>query len=242
MSASTTRPIIIAGAGVTGLVLAQHLKKLGIEFLIFERDESLTYRGVGWGLTLNWSLPALKDLLPEDLVRRLPEAYVDRAAVERGEVSRFPFFDLSTGVLKASTPDAPQSKRVRVTRQRFRGLLTTGIDVQWGKGVRDFVTGPDSVTVTFDDGTECVGCLLIGCDGGNSRVRKVLFPDSCANYRIPVGVLGMRVSFTAEQIAGMRALDKFFLQGTASKNDTFCYFARESLRSTLCSSSSTISC
>lgn len=122
--------MIIIGAGVSGLLLAQHLQKSSIPFQIFERDANLTTRGVGWGLTLHWSLPALRSLLPEDLVRRLPEAYVDRDAVQRGEPTRFPFFDLSTGELKAATPQAPESQRIRVARHRFRQLLATGIDVQ----------------------------------------------------------------------------------------------------------------
>jgi flavin-dependent dehydrogenase len=128
--ATTEKPVIIIGAGVSGLLLAQHLQKRGIPFRIFERDADLDTRGLGWGLTLHWSLPALKKLLPPALFDRLPESYVDRAAVENGEPSTFPFFDLSSGELRASTPNAPSSQRVRVTRDRLRGLLATDIDIQ----------------------------------------------------------------------------------------------------------------
>lgn len=72
---------------MSGLLLAQYLRKTRVSFRIFERDTDLTTRGVGWGLTLHWSLPALRTLLPQELVDRLPEAYVDRGAVERGEQS-----------------------------------------------------------------------------------------------------------------------------------------------------------
>jgi len=122
--------VLIIGAGVSGLLLSQYLQKSGIPFQIFERDTSLTTRGVGWGLTLHWSLSALRYLLPEELVQRLPEAYVDREAVARGEPTTFPFYDLSTGELKAATPPAPESQRIRVMRDRFRQLLATGIDIQ----------------------------------------------------------------------------------------------------------------
>jgi flavin-dependent dehydrogenase len=124
------KPILIVGAGVSGLLLAQYLRKTGVPFRIFERDADLTTRGLGWGLTLHWSLPALRSLLPQELVLRLPEAYVDRAAVEEGRASTFPFFDLSTGELKASTPKASESQRIRVTRERFRRLLATDLDIQ----------------------------------------------------------------------------------------------------------------
>jgi hypothetical protein len=126
----TMKPVLIAGAGVSGLLLAQYLRKTGVPFQIFERDGDLTTRGLGWGLTLHWSLPALQSLLPQDLFLRLPETYVDRAAVEQGQSSLFPFFDLSTGELKASTPPAKQSERIRVARDRLRRLLATGLDIQ----------------------------------------------------------------------------------------------------------------
>lgn len=128
----TPAPILIVGAGVSGLLLAQFLRREGVPFAIFDREEAdVKTRGVGWGLTLHWSLPQLRALLPGDLVRRLPEAYVDRAAaVDEGRCSAFPFYDLSTGELKSATPAAPESKRIRVSRERFRALLATGIDVQ----------------------------------------------------------------------------------------------------------------
>jgi len=96
--------VIIIGAGISGLLLAQEFRKSGVSFRIFERDHDLSTRGAGWGLTLQWSLPALRELLPEDLLARLRDAYVDRVGVEQGESSRFPFYDLSTGELKGVGP------------------------------------------------------------------------------------------------------------------------------------------
>jgi 2-polyprenyl-6-methoxyphenol hydroxylase-like FAD-dependent oxidoreductase len=130
-------PVIIIGAGISGLLLAQQLRKSNIPFEIFERDSDFLTRGLGWGLTLHWSLPALKELLPDELFAQLPSTYVDRVAVERGESSTFPFFDLSTGECKYSSPKAIESQRIRVTRERLRVLLATGINVK--------VRRPDSV-------------------------------------------------------------------------------------------------
>ncbi|KAI9158881.1 LOW QUALITY PROTEIN: putative FAD-dependent monooxygenase [Paramyrothecium foliicola] len=218
-------PVLIIGAGISGLLLAQHLRNNGVPFRIFERDTDLETRGVGWGLTLHWSLPALRSLLDPELVRRLPEAYVDRLAVAAGESSRFPFYDLSTGQLTAETPRASEADRIRVTRQRLRYLLATGIDIEWGKAFRDFEANDEtSVIATFDDGTSSTGCLLVACDGSNSRVRRVLFPEY-QSHVIPVKVLGLKVSYTPEQVEPIRKMDPFFLQGTASQNDSFVYIS-----------------
>ncbi|KAK4120283.1 FAD/NAD(P)-binding domain-containing protein [Parathielavia appendiculata] len=223
---TTQKPILIIGAGVSGLLLAQYLRKTGLApFRIFERDADLTTRGLGWGLTLHWSLPALQSLLPEDLVRRLPEAYVDRLAVEEGRPSTFPFYDLSTGELIAKTPAASESQRIRVTRDRLRRLFATGLDIQWAKAVNNVQTAPDgSVTASFDDGTSCEGSLVVACDGSSSRIRGMLFPDQ-QRYRIPVRLLGVKIDCTADEIEPLKQLDPYFLQGAASQNDSFMYFS-----------------
>ncbi|KAM7198381.1 putative FAD-dependent monooxygenase [Naviculisporaceae sp. PSN 640] len=146
--------VIIIGAGISGLLLAQYLRKNSIPFVIFERDTDFHTRGVGWGLTLHWSLPDFRALLPSDLVDRLPETYVDRDAVARGEVSTFPFYDLAT--------------------ERPRNLLAEGVEIQWGKSYKGYEISVDDardqvVTVNLDDGTSGSGSLLMGCDGGRSR-------------------------------------------------------------------------
>ncbi|KAF4982459.1 hypothetical protein FZEAL_1913 [Fusarium zealandicum] len=196
-------PVLIAGAGISGLLLAQHLRQQGIPARVFERDGHLETRGVGWGLTLHWSLPALRSLLPDHLVQRLPEAYVDRSAVAAGASSTFPFFDLSSGELKAATPRAPESDRIRVSRQGLRNLLTTSIDIE--------------------DGSTATGCLLVGCDGAQSQVRRTLFPDEWETYKIPVRMLGVKLLLSPEQMKPIQDLDPFFSQGTASANNSFVY-------------------
>ncbi|KAK4073772.1 hypothetical protein Trihar35433_3246 [Trichoderma harzianum] len=220
--------VLIIGAGVSGLLLAQHLKREGVSYRIFERDADLATRGAGWGLTLHWSLTALQSLLPSGLAERIcDESSVDRWADRRGELSRFPFFDLDSGELKTQTPGAVKSARVRVTRQRLRKLLAEGIEIEWGKTLREFHTSDNgTISVSFEDGTSCTGTLLVACDGGQSRVRRALFPDE-ANLmlQLPVRTMGVKMFLTAEQIEPTRKLDLFFLQGASPTNDSFMYIS-----------------
>ena len=119
--------ILIIGAGITGLVLSQALKKQNIPFSIFEREPSASARGGGWGLTIHWALDTLLALLPGHIVDKLPEAYVDPEASGKGENGNFLFFDLRSGEARWKVPP---NKRIRVSRERLRALLLEGLDIQ----------------------------------------------------------------------------------------------------------------
>ena len=46
--------VLIIGGGLGGLACAQGLRKHGIPYEIFERDESPNSRTQGWALSLHW--------------------------------------------------------------------------------------------------------------------------------------------------------------------------------------------
>lgn len=215
-------PVIIVGAGVSGLTLAQACRKNNIPYRIFERDESATHRNAGWGLTIHWALPTFKDLVPEDLVSRLPECYVNRGAVEAGEKGSFTFFDLSTG---ESRWQVPAAERIRVSREKLRALLLDGLDVEWSKNLQSADVTDGAVKATFSDGTSCTGSILVGCDGANSAVRRLLHPDDYQNKQLPIRLLGATAHYTEPQITAIRNLDPFFLQGTDPKTDSYLWFS-----------------
>lgn len=52
--------VLICGAGVVGLALAQGCREAGIPYTLFERDDTPSSRAQGWALTLHWCLNALE--------------------------------------------------------------------------------------------------------------------------------------------------------------------------------------
>ncbi|KAJ5613389.1 hypothetical protein N7510_006583 [Penicillium lagena] len=209
-------PIIIVGAGITGLVLAQTLKKHSIPFIVYERDPNPLYRGKGWGITIHWALKSLMECLPRHISDRLPEAYVDPEATRNGENGHFLFFNLRTG---EALWQVPPSCRIRMAREKFRRLLMDGIEIQWDHTFHSFEASDDgAVRATFNtpNGAHTIeGSIIVGCDGSHSRVRASLFPAPSMheNYRLPVRLLGVSTIYPGKLATKMRALDPFFFQG-----------------------------
>lgn len=249
-STSTPPHVLIIGAGITGLVLAQALRKHGVSFAVYERDPDPLHRGKGWGLTIHWSLGAFLRLLPQHLVDRLPETYVDPDAVAKGENGNFLLFDLRTGETKWKVPSA---KRLRVSRERLRRLLMDGIDVQvcqghssiykiqeallkarqWNKSISSISqTSETAVRCEFSDNSGAEGTLLVGCDGSRSKTRSLLCslagnktPVRSENYQLPVRLIGVSAALPSRVALKMRALDPFFLQAGDPATSNFFWFS-----------------
>lgn len=117
--------VLIIGAGVTGLLLGQALRKHGVSYTVYERDA--THREQGWGLAFHWAFPTLQALMPDELAGELSQTYCIPKSTEDGEPGHFPFVDLETGEVKWALPPG---KRRRVVRRKLCRLLETGLNVE----------------------------------------------------------------------------------------------------------------
>ncbi|KIK54488.1 hypothetical protein GYMLUDRAFT_48632 [Collybiopsis luxurians FD-317 M1] len=172
--------VLIIGAGVTGLLMAQSLRKLGIAFTVFERDVSLDARSRDWNFILHWARPALESCLPDDLTVDIirEKAATDDHIPTKDEY--LPMFNLFTGEVMAKFP-APFSMRLQ--KQKLREVLSQGLDIKFGKRLANVVTDGFKVTATFEDGLEEEGQLLIGTDGAHSKVRDFLLNPERASVK-----------------------------------------------------------
>ncbi|KAL3433423.1 hypothetical protein BDV09DRAFT_171940 [Aspergillus tetrazonus] len=221
---SPTLPVIILGAGMVGLTLAQALKKAGIPYEVYERDSAAdTEKGRGWALTVHWALNALEECLPAELFNRLEEIQVDPTL---DDSRRFCFLDLATAIPKYVIPP---SKRLRVNRRLLGNLLGEGLDINYNKTLSSFHYSPetpDSVTVTFTDGTSTTGCLLVGTDGRNSKTRRLLLGEEAGALNpLPVRSIGTTITMTPEQFAPIREIDPLLFQGSHPETGVYMWFS-----------------
>ncbi|KAI1338671.1 FAD/NAD(P)-binding domain-containing protein [Xylariaceae sp. FL0016] len=217
------KPVIIVGGGIVGLALAQALKKDGIPFEIYERDEALDSRSPGWAITIHWALDALKSCLPDELYRRIDDIQVDPEQGRR-DTGRFLFLDIATLAPRYTIPPSP---RKRISRLKLRQLLTDGLDIQWGKSLASWTSDADGdgVTVAFADGTRARGSVLVAADGSNSKTRSLLLGDAGKIHQLPARFMGVTVVLTPAQIAPLRDIDPLLFQGSHPETGVFMWFS-----------------
>ncbi|KAF2179013.1 FAD-binding domain-containing protein [Zopfia rhizophila CBS 207.26] len=223
---SSNLPIIIVGAGIVGLTLAQALKKSKIPFLIFERDTSLSQSSGGWAITVHWALPAFQSCLLTHLFERLKDIQVDpQQGIE--DTGRFLFLDLLTAEPKFIIPP---SKRLRIDRRKLRALLSEGVDIQWRKNFISFAEMTNSIVAQFEDGTRVEGSLLIGADGSSSRTRRLMYassPDPSMGLlnQLPVRFMGITLKMSPEQVEPLRDIDPLLFQGSHPNTGVYLWYS-----------------
>ncbi|KAI1643699.1 putative monooxygenase [Daldinia loculata] len=169
MAIKTIKPrILIVGAGLGGLTLAQSLRKQGIPFEIFERDTDAHSRFLGWALGVHTILDDLVSSIPDDLPP-IKESITHLSPLKLEAQIAFYFHGKHIAV--QSTPEQPV---IRANRPRFRDWLSTHIPIQWGKRPTRVEQVQDEIRLHFEDGTTATGDILVGADGVNSFVREHL--------------------------------------------------------------------
>ena len=175
--------VIIIGAGLGGLVLAQSLRHSSVAFELFERDSSPWDRPQGYRLHLEGdALNAAREVLSPD-VHRVLELTAQRTApftslldTHLDVLKRIPTED---GSERSVWPDtAEQNVHCNVDRATLRQLLLAGLDgiCHYGKHLERYETSAHGVKAFFSDGTSAEGDVLVGADGVRSAVRKQRAP------------------------------------------------------------------
>ncbi|HZC05774.1 MAG TPA: FAD-dependent monooxygenase, partial [Ktedonobacterales bacterium] len=169
--------VLIAGAGIGGLVAAIGLRRTGADVTVFERADELVE--VGSGLTL-WAnaITALRQIGCGDLLESV------------GKTERLSRILSWRGKTLAEAPAEALTKRfgalmVGVHRAELQaallGELGPGI-VRTGATCTGFHQDDTHVWAHLADGDEVMGDLLIGADGLRSAVRAQLFGAAPPNY------------------------------------------------------------
>jgi 2-polyprenyl-6-methoxyphenol hydroxylase-like FAD-dependent oxidoreductase len=167
--------ILIVGGGVGGLTLALSLHQAGLRCRVFEAAPEIRPLGVGINL-----LPhGTRELTELGLQQKLaPLAVSTREVVF---CNRFGQFIYREPRGRFAGYEWPQFSIHRADLQNV--LLDAARDrlgteaISLGKKCIALEQDAGGATVRLDDGTTARGSAIIGCDGINSTVRRILNPD-----------------------------------------------------------------
>lgn len=202
MTSVAQKPVLIAGAGLASLLLAQSLRKAAIPFIIYERDASISHRGQGYRLRLSsLGLDAIESALGPDMfptfwdkcgktvgnggsmnpinatqntVEQLEAVYAQRDADAKEET-----------VVEGNRLESRDGKVIGISRGDMRQIFMIGCEesVCWSHKVTGYESNSDGVHLVFADGLKSEqGQMLIGGEGIYSHVAKQLTQGKIKNF------------------------------------------------------------
>lgn len=175
-------PVIIAGAGVAGLVTALSLHQRGIPFHLYEQVAQLAEVGAGLQLSPNGTR-VLIDLGLEDALRKVV-CEAERKEVRHGLSGQtWKLFDLGQDCRERF--GAPywfvhrgdlQQVLLAALRQRAPEALSVGV------GVQSVILQDEQAEVQLSNGQRVPGRAVLGCDGVHSKLRNALVPNDPVQF------------------------------------------------------------
>lgn len=165
--------VIVIGAGLGGLTLAQGLRRAGIDVTVYERDGA---QGRTQGISLHVDdrgTTALRECLPP-----AHAAMIDATmGGPRGQTLSLSEVDGCLTVVGVDPPVARPGRQAH--RPLLRAILLTGLEVRFGTEFTRFEQLPDgTVRAWFADGSTETADVLIGADGIGSAVRRQYLPQA----------------------------------------------------------------
>ncbi|NML39533.1 FAD-dependent monooxygenase [Chitinophaga sp. G-6-1-13] len=172
--------VIIAGAGLGGLCLAQGLKKAGIDFTVYEKDAAFNSRTQGYRIRIDYAgQQSLSACLPADLY----------TAFENSAALPAPVYTLDTRMQALENKWVDQWIKdereipadLKADRHTLRCVLITGIEdhVVFDKDLTGYSLLPDqSIQCIFADGETVTADLLVIANGAASALTISCFPGT----------------------------------------------------------------
>ncbi|MGI9000580.1 MAG: FAD-dependent monooxygenase [Pseudonocardia sp.] len=162
------RPVLVAGAGPTGLALACVLRAHRVDVRVLDRAAvpAVTSRALGLqprGAEVLDRLGALDDVASRSLAVHQIVVHVVGREIGRLAVGK------STRLVRRPGLLVSQAEIEGELRRRLGELGTT---VDWGRAVAGLAPDAEGVTVRLDGGELLDAGWVVGCDGAHSQVRK----------------------------------------------------------------------
>lgn len=192
-------PVLIVGAGPTGLMLACQLARHGVEFRIVDGKAGPTRESRALGVQAR-TLELFDAMgIAAEAVTQGRATFAGNIYVGRRRVQRIPLGDIGQAV--TPFPYLLILEQSRNEALLYQTLRAAGRDVEWQTSLADLrnedATGAVATLRHADGRSETLHCdWLVGCDGARSPVREQLgLPFSGGTYENAFYVADTRVDW-----------------------------------------------
>jgi 2-polyprenyl-6-methoxyphenol hydroxylase-like FAD-dependent oxidoreductase len=166
---------LVVGGGVCGPVTAMALQRTGIDAVVYEAHGPGT-RDAGSYLTVATNgLDALRAIDADDRV--LDAGFPTRRTVLYSGTGKR-LGTVPIGSARAERDVSHTIKRAQLHRVLYEEAARRGVRFEFGKRLVGADVIGSGVCATFDDESQAVGDLLVGCDGVHSVARTVIDPGA----------------------------------------------------------------
>ncbi|MGQ4557587.1 FAD-dependent monooxygenase [Halobellus sp. GM3] len=172
-STDIDQPVLVAGAGPTGMTAALALHARGVPAAILEADSEDRDRAGSRAIYVHGSTLKTFDRVSPGLGKKQVEeglVWPTRRTLWRGKEVFKRTYDNPGG--DGEFPHFTSIPQESTEAYMHDALEEAGIPIHWDAGVESVESTPDGVHVETADGREWEAPYLIGADGGGSRVRK----------------------------------------------------------------------
>jgi 2-polyprenyl-6-methoxyphenol hydroxylase-like FAD-dependent oxidoreductase len=158
----------------------------------------------------------LEKCLPPELWERRTEMYVD-PYFNHESVSASLIWDGKTGA-EIKRP-ASLEGAVRLSRGKIRKLVSDGLIIEYGKRLDKVIDDGSTITAYFADGSTATGSMLIGCDGGHSKIREYIVGSEAAKgFDTDYTMMNTWARMPAETALALRAVHPIISQSINTDN------------------------
>ena len=176
------KPIIIIGAGISGLALCLILIKKGYPVALFEKEREIDQPGAGINISPNGNA-VLFQLGIKDKILNIADKpnTIELKTYKRG-------FTISKQNLNSDSDRLFGYPYLQVQRKEIINILIEEINdinpniIRTNHSFENFTENDQSVLAHFNNQKSFEGSIIVGCDGINSTVKKIMMPESKSKF------------------------------------------------------------
>ena len=176
------KPIVIIGAGISGLILCLTLIKNGFSAIVFEKEKEIDQPGAGINISPNGNAILYNLGIKNKILNAADKpTTIELKTYKRG-------LTIAKQKLNGDIEKKFNYPYLQMQRKEIINILKEEINnidstiIHTNHSFKNYTEDDNSVLVHFNNQKSFEGSIIVGCDGINSTVRKIMLPNSDSRF------------------------------------------------------------